>query len=91
MPPDFLRLMERATALTRQGNLHSATAEIQAALAGTAPDSAAQANAIDVESRWVPDARDPAAGAGEVHAEQFTHAEQFIAGRFGAGHAGRDY
>ncbi|HYF06869.1 MAG TPA: PHB depolymerase family esterase, partial [Acetobacteraceae bacterium] len=83
MPPDFLRLMERATSLTRQGDLQSATAEIRAALAG----QAAPTDAIDVESRWVPD--EPRVQDPEPRSQR--QPEQFIAGRFGTRAGARDY
>lgn len=70
--PEFLRLMQEATALTRAGDLRAATAAIQQALAGGVPQGEGGAPAparpqeevIDVEARWVPEAR-PLAGPQE--------------------------
>ena len=57
---DFLRLIEDATALTRAGDLHAATAKIQRALAGNTPTQDG-GDVIDVVARWVPDSA-PASG-----------------------------
>ncbi|RZL93064.1 MAG: PHB depolymerase family esterase [Variovorax sp.] len=57
MNPDFQRLMNEATRLTRTGDLQAATAAIQAALGGVpaAPPPANEArDVIDVEAREVP-------------------------------------
>ena len=59
MHPDFARLMQDATRLTREGDLSSATAAIQAAL-GAGAEPAAQGEVIDVEARVVPDDAAPA-------------------------------
>lgn len=72
MTPDFQQLMRNAARLTRSGDLHAATAAIQAALAGTAPAPAAapasrtmpgargQGEVIDVIARELPDTDAPA-------------------------------
>jgi poly(hydroxyalkanoate) depolymerase family esterase len=96
---DFLRLMEDATALTRAGDLHAATAAIQHALGGVQVSPDHRGDAIDVDARWVPDAdgfRLPAAGllspgTNESQDPPASREEQFIAGRFGTGTAAREY
>lgn len=89
MRPDFMRLMRDATDLTRSGDLQSATAAIQAALAQTdAPPAQAEAP-IDVESRWLPDA--DATVKPDAPRAADARKEEFIAGRFGAGGMARDY
>ncbi|MGZ5848023.1 MAG: extracellular catalytic domain type 1 short-chain-length polyhydroxyalkanoate depolymerase [Ramlibacter sp.] len=64
MRPDFQRLMDEATALTRRGDLQGATDLIRDAL-GTPTAHARPANddVIDVEAREVPTPADPAAPA----------------------------
>jgi len=62
MNPDFQRLMQDATRLTRTGDLRGATAAIQAALHGSVAQPAPQPDfdrlpggiVIDVEAREVP-------------------------------------
>jgi poly(hydroxyalkanoate) depolymerase family esterase len=90
MHPDFQRLMQDATRLTRAGDLHGATAAIQAALNGAAPKGAPAASGVpalpgdivvDVEVRELP----PGAMREELAAEQF------VAGRWGSGTAAREY
>ena len=58
MPPSFQQLMADATRLTRAGDLHAATAAIQAALHGSSPSADAAASVIDVEAREVRVERD---------------------------------
>jgi len=66
MTPDFQQLMRNAARLTRSGDLHAATAAIQAALAGTSPAPPApramrdMADVIDVAARELPDIDTPA-------------------------------
>jgi poly(hydroxyalkanoate) depolymerase family esterase len=92
MRPDFQHLMNEATRLVRQGDLHAATAAIQAALHdGGAPTPPSNTSVptlpggivIDVPARTVdePTVRtDAAPGAGT-----------FTAGRFADGRTARDY
>jgi len=58
MRPDFQRLVEQATALTRAGQLHEATDVIQRALGGAGSGTGRQPHpageVIDVEAREVP-------------------------------------
>ena len=82
MTNDFQHFMNEATRLTRSGDLQAATAAIQSALRGGAPDIAATTvgaavavDAIDVESRELP-SRD---------------GSQFIAGNFATASGRRDY
>ena len=92
MNPQFQQLMQQATRLTRSGDLHAATAAIQAALAGArVPGAANEAviqpanhsgDVIDVVSREIPGAAD-AQGTGAP--------AQFIGGSYGANSGGRDY
>ncbi|HYE71438.1 MAG TPA: PHB depolymerase family esterase [Aquabacterium sp.] len=99
MPPDFQRLMQDATRLTRQGDLQAATAAIQAALRQTAaePPYANAALVIDVEAREVhspTEARPalPGTSPNAPAADAQPVREAFVAGRFGPpGAAGRDY
>jgi poly(hydroxyalkanoate) depolymerase family esterase len=98
MSPDFHRLMNEATRLTRTGDLRAATDAIKAALfGGTARETDVQpddSNVIEVEAREVPDARAtrsdrPHAPARSADADDGIGS--FIAGSFrnSAGH--RDY
>ena len=68
MNPLFQRLMQKASQLTRAGNLRAATAAIQAALGGasTAPESAPEA------ARSQPAANDPHADFIDVAARELT-------------------
>lgn len=102
MRPDFQRLMKEATALTRGGLLKDATERIHAALRGDAPETVIPADAIDVETREVPDAPlqraralgRAGAGASPVQpaANDTLAPEAFLQGRHGgAGVLGRDY
>lgn len=61
MHPDFSRLMQDATSLTRQGDLRAATAAIQAALAGADAPASPQGDVIDVQARFVHEGDAPAA------------------------------
>lgn len=91
MHADFQRLMQDATRLTRQGELHAATAAIQAALAGPQAQEAGETGrdmVIDVEARFLPEPGDEMAQAPQREREQ---QEAFITGHFGTGAAGRDY
>ena len=97
MNPDFQQLMQRATQLTRSGELQAATAAIQAALTSTATNHAAAparraeedaANVIDVAAREVPDE----APTAPVHPQSPTPpAGRFIAGSHGDATARRDF
>ena len=86
MKPDFQRLMNQATLLTRSGDLRAATTAIQAALGGAATtgESPAMAPAntapdvIDVVARHVVDTKTGVS-------------DRFIAGRHSDGTAHRDY
>ncbi len=97
MNNDFERLMQDATRLTRAGNLEAATAAIQSAL--SLPAGRDSPDAIDVESRFVPDApggavedwRTPAPLADPQPDGAGSTPEAFVGGRFGAGAAARDY
>ena len=83
---DFLNLMNEATRLTRSGDLHGATAAIQAALGGSAGqasdratgagDTAEAVDVIDVQARELPAASEK---------------PQFIAGNHATTSGGRDY
>jgi len=92
MNNDFNRLMVEATRLTRSGDLHAATAAIQAALGqgtGSAPPGAAgRYDAIDVEARVLPD---PATGTGAHAYVDVPPAGEFVAGRYANAADGRDY
>jgi poly(hydroxyalkanoate) depolymerase family esterase len=82
MTPDFQRLMQDATRLTRTGDLQGATAAIQAALQGAARGESprelpGELPVIDVEAREIADA-----AGGE---------EAFVPGRWGSGAQARDY
>ena len=85
---DFQKLMQQATRITQAGDLHAATAAIQAALAGApstgaascANDARMAGEAIDVESRELPD-------RGSAPGPQ----AQFIAGSFSMPGGKRDY
>ena len=90
MHPDFQRLLQDATRLTRAGDLRGATAAIQAALKGPVPQDAPAARdypllpgdiAIDVEARELPP---------EPANEDVRH-DQFVAGRWGTGTQAREY
>ena len=102
MNPSFQRLMAETTRLTRAGDLHAATAAIQAALRGdTAPAGAAASgdvDVIDVEAREV--AIDAAAAhvrpaptprPAPATSAPATGAGKFIAGSFTDSNGTRDY
>ncbi len=87
--------MQDATRLTRQGDLHAATAAIQAALRRTAaqPPFADQDAVIDVEAREVPDAAEiepPVVATPHQSSDPDAQPvrEAFISGRFGPGGTG---
>src|SRR6478609_6571025 len=90
MNPDFQRLMQDATRLTRTGDLQGATAAIQAALRGTSAEDANSPElpalpgdiVLDVEAREVRDAPPPRNGNSDG---------EFIAGRWGSGTQLREY
>ena len=85
MNASFQRLMAAATRLTRAGDLHRATAAIQAALGGAAaPVANSDACVIDVEAREVE--TDAPATAAPV-----PHAGQFIAGSHTEAGSSREY
>ena len=103
---DFQTLMQQATRLTQSGDLQAATAAIQAALAAapapaTAAPSAANedrmaSEAIDVESRELPDDGPAVAGGHSVGAPTTDTTPpgspaQFIVGSFVATAGRRDY
>lgn len=108
---DFQQLMQQATRMTHAGDLQAATAAIQAALGATAPagtpfaanDALMRREAIDVESRDVPDAtpgEQAAAPGGQqaaapvqppAHQAGASSPAQFIAGSFGTASGKRDY
>lgn len=96
MNPDFQKLMQRATQLTRNGELQAATAAIQAALSGTAhPATAATphteqdiGDVIDVAAREVPDEAPTAPVYPQSPAPS---AGRFIAGTHGDATARRDF
>lgn len=88
-PAEFLCAREHATALTRGGDLHSATTAIQHALGGTPMSVEPRSDVIDVDARWIPDLDDPRLPAAPELSG--SHSEQFIAGRFGVGNDARDY
>ncbi len=96
MNPLFQRLMDRASSLTRHGNLQAATAAIQEALSGRnhAPPTAAPAS----PARVVDEAPVQAAPAGEAPAAKDAPTpraapaqDRFMAGRFAHTTAARDY
>ncbi len=60
MRHDFRELLREATRLTREGDLHAATAAIQQALAGRTGRPQDEATIIDVEAREVPEGDDAA-------------------------------
>jgi poly(hydroxyalkanoate) depolymerase family esterase len=99
MHPDFQRLMNDATRLVRGGDLHAATAAIQAALhgdaAGAAPaarEAAANDNVIDVHARVVDPPLLEAAKPDQPHAPHTAQgAGAFIAGRFSDARMQREY
>ena len=105
MTLDFQALMQQAARLTQSGDLQAATAAIQAALGGPPATAAAFAandarmagEAIDVESRELPDPNASSAvqGSAAVSAPDGTApqstAAQFIAGSFSMPAGRRDY
>jgi poly(hydroxyalkanoate) depolymerase family esterase len=105
---DIQQLMREATRLTQGGDLQAATAAIQAALSGAAKPGAPfaanearmRSEAIDVESRDVPDTAaplGPAGGQAEAPRQQAPQKAasnspaRFIAGSFGTTSGTRDY
>jgi poly(hydroxyalkanoate) depolymerase family esterase len=83
MNPSFQQLMADATRLTRTGDLHAATAAIQAALHGSSPSADADASVIDVEAREIRVERDleapvppprPSGDPGRFLASRYVHA-----------------
>ena len=97
MNPDFQQLMQRATQLTRSGELQTATAAIQAALAGTAPNPAAApdqrtddhtGDVIDVAAREVLEEAAPFRPPSQSPAPS---AGRFIPGTHGDASARRDF
>jgi poly(hydroxyalkanoate) depolymerase family esterase len=93
MTPDIQQLMNEVTRLTRAGNLHAATAAIQAAFAsdGRAKPGAGD-RVLDVESREIAqqDAVHAETGRKALRAENAVRG-QFIAGSHGATAGRRDY
>jgi poly(hydroxyalkanoate) depolymerase family esterase len=96
MNPDFNHLMAEATRLTRSGDLHAATAAIQAALGGfaaTRPSATETPAVIDVEVREIPGP----APANVVDAEvpdayvDVPLSGSFVAGHFADAAGRRDY
>jgi poly(hydroxyalkanoate) depolymerase family esterase len=86
MNPDFQRLMDEATRLTREGKLQAATAVVQAAMRGgamPAPASNDASDVIDVEAREVPDSAPGNAGVPAVG--------RFIPGSYADTTGHRDY
>ncbi|MDB5958684.1 PHB depolymerase family esterase [Ramlibacter sp.] len=89
MHPDFQRLLQDATRLTRSGDLRGATAAIHAALNGAVPEGATAPRhpalpgeiVVDVEARELP-SQAPANQVGQG---------QFISGRFDCGTSAREY
>jgi poly(hydroxyalkanoate) depolymerase family esterase len=96
MNPDFQRLMNEATRLTRAGNLQAATAAIQAALGGVGiaqPTTNDVRNVIDVEARQVPE-RAPADVDVETpltYVDVPVSSGRFIAGSFADAAGHREY
>ncbi|MDB5898444.1 MAG: Esterase, depolymerase [Ramlibacter sp.] len=95
MHPDFQRLLQDATRLTRSGNLQAATAAIRAALRGKAP-SAAEAGEeearngdllIDVDARELT----PSPGERQDAPSAPGGPGRFVAGHSGNATHGRDY
>jgi poly(hydroxyalkanoate) depolymerase family esterase len=103
MNPIFQRLMDKATRLTRGGDLRAATAAIQAALAGVSPTASAanDPQVIDVAAREITAPSPVAAPSHEVAADVVAAAPQqaphdigkgeFIAGHFAGSTGARDY
>lgn len=92
MTPDFQQLMRNAARLTRSGDLHAATAAIQAALAGTAPGPAApmptrdMGEVIHIVAREVSDTDAPAPRAADAPGPG-----RFIAGSHSTAAGRRDF
>ncbi len=85
MKPDYLQLMRDATRLTQGGDLHAATAAIQAALRSgglpqTKPPASHQADVIDVEAREVPTPTPTPAAAAAAQPVQESPQGRFVAG-----------
>lgn len=85
MHPQFDRLMQDATALTRAGDLQAAMAAIATALRRGSADAAAVDDVIDVEAREV------APAVSEVPAETPADTARFVAGHFAHRAGARDY
>lgn len=102
MRSDFSSMLRDATRLTRQGDLQAATTAILAALVAH-PAADASDDVIDVEARIVPEAdADSTArigldggqfepGVSQPKPDDMKGGGEFISGRFGSGHAARDY
>lgn len=92
MNPLFQRLMRDATRLTHGGDLHAATAAIQAALAGNQPAaaSAPDQEVIDVVARVVNEPSAPAQAAPPVQTAS-PPGESFTNGSFSGHGLQRDY
>ncbi|OUM00857.1 extracellular catalytic domain type 1 short-chain-length polyhydroxyalkanoate depolymerase [Variovorax sp. JS1663] len=95
MNPDFKQLMLQASQLTRSGDLHAATAAIQAALRGATqvPTQAGQPDdVIDVEARVLPPYAPTSEEGVAVPPREADAAGTFITGSFADAGAGRrDY
>src|SRR5688500_8483412 len=86
MNSDFQKLMNDATRLTRAGDLHAATAAIQAALRANSAvhsETSPACDVIDVHAREVPAPERPGADPSAPG--------DFVAGSSGSGTARRDY
>lgn len=99
MTPEFQRLMQDATRLVRGGDLHAATAAIQAALTGRAA-AASRAPVppsgndivIDVQAREIePPPQRQAPHDDGAHTPARDAEGRFVAGRFADGRMQRDY
>jgi poly(hydroxyalkanoate) depolymerase family esterase len=104
MTPDFQRLMNEATRLTRAGHLRGATAAIQSALAGRRPagvppnpvyrEATGDPGAIvgDVDARGLRDVPDlPEVSEPRVAGIPEHRGERFVAGSHGAAAGRREY
>jgi poly(hydroxyalkanoate) depolymerase family esterase len=101
MHPEFQRLMRDATRLVRAGDLHAATASIQAALQAHAPGAPAAAGmpsapgdiVIDVDAHEVcsPQSQRDALDGTRATAPPVPTAGTFIAARFADARTERDY
>lgn len=92
MQPDFQRLMQDATRLTRSGDLAAATAAIQSALLARAGSHAPEAAVIPPAGDIVLDVEAREIGSGEMPPSPASaREERFLAGTFGSGRAQRAY